>query len=128
MDADQEADLRRRVHENLRRLASGEVAREVERERENRAARKAIEKKNARRIKQVTKRLEACREELHGLQEYMDQQLLDDNPLGYAEGMTEEQKNGWLEETDHAIEGCVQEINDLMNELELLRTYNVPSR
>lgn len=128
MDAAQEAELRRRVNENLRRLKSGEVAREVELERENRAALKQIEKRNSRRIKAATKRLAACQEELHGLQEYMDEQLLDDNPLGLAEGTTEEQKNAWLEETDHAIEGCVQEINDLMNELELLRTYNVPSR
>lgn len=117
MDTDQEAELRRRVHENLRRLASGEVAREVEREREERSARKAIEKKNARRIKQVTKRLDACREELHDLQAYMAEML---------EG--EEDMPGMLDECDHAIDGCTQEIADLLDELELLRTYNVSSR
>lgn len=123
MDAETEKELRRRVNENLRRLASGEVAREVELERENRAARKKAEKQNSRRIQAIIKRLAECREELHGLQTYMDEQLLDDNPLGYAEGMTVEQKNGWLEETDYAIEGCVNEIVDLENELELLRAF-----
>ena len=116
MDAEKEAELRRRVNANLQRLASGEVAREVELERENRAARKQIEKRNSRRIKTATKRLATCQEELRGLQEYMESML---------DG--EEDVPGMLDECDHAIDGCTQEIVDLMNELDLLRTYNVSS-
>lgn len=116
MDVDKEAELRRRVNANLQRLASGEVAREVEKELENRAARKTIEKKNARRIKQATKRLEACREELHGLQAYMEEMLEGD-----------EDQPGMLDECDHAIEGCTNEIADLLNELDMLRNYAMSS-
>lgn len=116
MDANQEAELRRRVNANLQRLASGEVAREVELERENRAARKLIEKRNSRRIKAATKRLAACEEELHGLQAYMIEMLEGDEDMP-----------GMLDECDHAIEGCQQEIADLNEELDHLRSYIVTS-
>lgn len=120
-------ELRRRVNENLRRLASGEVAREVAREKELRAAHKAKLKRNSRRIKTIKARLAVVRKEHDGLQEYLEELLLkeDPNPFGYAEGMSDEQYNGLLEECDAAVEGCSAEIADLVQELEALERAEV---
>lgn len=109
------SELRTRAVANMQRLASGAVARELAEEKRIKAAQKEILKKNKRRIKQIEKRLEDCREELAGLEQYMEEML-----------ETDEDKSGMLDECDQAIEGCVREINDLQDELVLLSNYVVP--
>lgn len=115
-------ELRRRINQNLRELADGTVARREDARRAAKAARKEQAKKDKRRIKAIDKQLVELRKERDGLQEYLDELLerKDPNPLGYAEGMTESQHNGLLEECDAAVEGCNNEIIALEDERELL--------
>lgn len=115
-------ELRRRINQNLRELADGTVARRKEAERAARARRKEQAKEDKRRIKAIDKKLVELRKERDGLQEYLDELLLreDPNPLGYAEGMTDQQYQGLLEECDAAVEGCCNEIISLEDEKEML--------
>lgn len=115
-------ELRRRINQNLRELADGTVARRKEAERAARARRKEQAKEDRKEVRQLKKRLAAVEEERDGLQEYLDELLerTDPNPLGYAEGMDEQQYNGLLEECDHAVEGCNEEIGKLRDRIELL--------
>lgn len=119
-------ELRRRINQNLRELADGTVARRKEAERAARVRRKEQAKEQAKEdkkeVRRLKKRLAAVEEERDGLQEYLDELLLreDPNPLGYAEGMDEQQYNGLLEECDAAVEGCNNEIGKLRDRIELL--------
>ena len=104
----EDPELRRRINQNLRELADGTVRRRLEAEKAAQVARKEQAKKDKRRIKAIDKRLVELRRERDGLQEYLDELLLreDPNPLGYAEGMDASQYQGLLEECDAAVEGC----------------------
>lgn len=115
-------ELRRRINQNLRELADGTVARRKEAERAAKARRKEQAKEDRKEVRQLKKRLGAVEEERDGLQEYLDELLerKDPNPLGYAEGMDEQQYNGLLEECDAAVEGCNNEIGKLRDRIELL--------
>ena len=115
-------ELRRRINQNLRELADGTVARRKEAERAARARRKAQAKEDKKEVRRLKKRLAAVEEERDGLQEYLDELLLreDPNPLGYAEGMNEQQYQGLLEECDAAVEGCNHQIGKLRDRIELL--------
>lgn len=115
-------ELRRRINQNLRELADGTVARRKEAERAAKARRKEQAKEDRKEVRQLKKRLAAVEEERDGLQEYLDELLEreDPNPLGYAEGMDEQQYNGLLEECDAAVEGCNNEIGKLRDRIELL--------
>lgn len=119
----EDPELRRRINQNLRELADGTVARREAAKRAARAARREQAKKDKRRIKAIDKRLVELRKERDGLQEYLDELLLreDPNPLGYAEGMNEQQYQGLLEECDAAVEGCCNEIIALEDEREILQ-------
>lgn len=115
-------ELRRRINQNLRELADGTVARRKETERAAKARRKEQAKEDRKEVRQLKKRLAAVEEERDGLQEYLDELLEreDPNPLGYAEGMDEQQYNGLLEECDAAVEGCNNEIGKLRDRIEML--------
>lgn len=115
-------ELRRRINQNLRELADGTVARRKEAERAARARRKEQAKEDRKEVRQLKKRLAAVEEERDGLQEYLDELLMrkDPNPLGYAEGMDEQQYNGLLEECVAAVEGCNNEIGKLRDRIEML--------
>lgn len=115
-------ELRRRINQNLRELADGTVARRKEAERAAKARRKEQAKEDRKEVRQLKKRLAAVEEERDGLQEYLDELLMreDPNPLGYAEGMDEQQYNGLLEECDAAVEGCNNEIGKLRDRIEML--------
>lgn len=115
-------ELRRRINQNLRELADGTVARRKEAERAAKARRKEQAKEDRKEVRQLKKRLAAVEEERDGLQEYLDELLEreDPNPLGYAEGMDEQQYNGLLEECDAAVEGCNNEIGKLRDRIEML--------
>lgn len=115
-------ELRRRINQNLRELADGTVARRKEAERAAKARRKEQAKEDRKEVRQLKKRLAAVEEERDGLQEYLDELLerSDPNPLGYAEGMDEQQYNGLLEECDAAVEGCNNEIGKLRDRIEML--------
>ena len=115
-------ELRRRINQNLRELADGTVARRKEAERAAKARRKEQAKEDRKELRGLKKRLAAVEEERDGLQEYLDELLMreDSNPLGYAEGMDEQQYNGLLEECDAAVEGCNNEIGKLRDRIEML--------
>lgn len=115
-------ELRRRINTNLRELADGTVARREAAKKAEKARRKEQAKEDKKEVRQLKKRLAAVEEERDGLQEYLDELLerTDPNPLGYAEGMDEQQYNGLLEECDAAVEGCNNEIGKLRDRIELL--------
>lgn len=115
-------ELRRRINQNLRELADGTVARREAERKAAKARRKEQAKEDKKEVRRLKKRLAAVEEERDGLQEYLDELLerTDPNPLGYAEGMDEQQYNGLLEECDAAVEGCNNEIGKLRDRIELL--------
>src|SRR3546814_17361049 len=112
---------------NLRELADGTVARREEARRAAKAARKEQAKKDKRRIKAIDKKLVELRKERDGLQEYLDELLVrnDPNQLGYAEGMDESQYQGLLEECDAAVEGACNEIISLEDERAILQRMKI---
>lgn len=116
-------ELRRRINQNLRELADGTVARREAARKAAKAARKEQAKKDKQRIKAIDKKLVELRKERDGLQEYLDELLVrdDPNPLGYAGGMDESQYQGLLEECDAAVEGACNEIIALEDEREILQ-------
>lgn len=115
-------ELRRRINQNLRELADGTVARREAAKKAEKARRKEQAKEDKKEVRRLKKRLAAVEEERDGLQEYLDELLerTDPNPLGYAEGMNEQQYQGLLEECDAAVEGCNRQIGDLRDRIELL--------
>src|SRR3546814_13692301 len=104
------SDLRR-INQNLRELADGTVARREAARKAAKAARKEQAKKDKQRIKAIDKKLVELRKERDGLQEYLDELLVrnDPNPLGYAEGMDESRYQGMREECYEAVEGRSEE-------------------
>lgn len=120
------AELRKRAEANMKALAGGEVRRRTEAERAERLAHRQAEKDmrhEARaRLKVLHRHIAEVTEERDGIQSYLDEMLNSDNPnpLGLAEGMTQDQLNGWIEETDHALEGCTYELVQLIEERERL--------
>ena len=118
-------ELKRAINLNLQRLASGAVRKEKEKLAEERVARRAQAKADKKEIARLTKYMSTVVAERDGLQNYLDELLLnpiDMNPLGYAEGGSESQYFGLIEETDHAVEGCNKEIADLLNRIEILKS------
>ncbi len=111
-----EPELKRAIELNLQRLASGAVQREKEKLADERKEQRVLLKKDKKLLVKLTKHLLAVEVERDGLQAYLDELLStpgDMNPLGYAEGGSEQQYFGLIEETDHAVEGCNNEIVDL---------------
>lgn len=103
-------EMRRRINTNLRELADGTVARREAAKKAMKTARKEQDRIDRKRLKVVAARIIEVTTERDGLQEYMDSML---------EG-SEEWVNG-IDETDHAIEGCTNEIVALMQEADELR-------
>jgi cell division septum initiation protein DivIVA len=108
----QNEELRRRVLENLDGHRSGRVARELDREKarrsEQRQQRQQI-KLAKRKLKSTRKKLDRVEAERQGLQEYMEELMVGTEP-----------RPGFLDEVDHAIEGCTEEIEDLYKEMAAL--------
>lgn len=117
-------EQRRRINENLIAIREGRAQREQEARKAERAEKKRLKREAAKQIKKAKYRLAVVELERDDLQKYMDELLLreDPNPLGYAEGMDDQQYQGLLEEVDSALEGCNKEIGDLLDELETLRS------
>lgn len=121
-------ELMRRINANLIALRNGTVRRELDEVRNKRAAEKAAlrarSKEDKAELRRIDKSIKATAKERDGLQSYLDELLErpgDLNPLGYAEGGSEQQYQGLLEEIEIAIYGCNRQIGSLQDEKRLLK-------
>lgn len=105
----EDLELRRRVNANLAALRDGTVARQKEAEKAARAQLKEQLKQTKKRWTAAKKELAKVEAEYEGLKEYLDEML-----------ENEEHWKGGIEETDHAIEGCLNEIYALKAEIDTL--------
>lgn len=107
-------DLYRRAQANLMYLGSAQHRRDMAAAEERRERVKEEKKADKRRIKSLTKRIPRLREERDGLQAYLDEVLLLEEPPISPD------------EVDHALEGCIAELGDCEEELEELmrKDYN----
>lgn len=108
MDIDPEQ--RRRINANLIALRNGTVRREQEAESDRKKAKRQAVKVAKRDLRRILKRIEAVQEEVEWLQQHLDKMLA-----------TEETHPGGIDECDHAIEGCQNELHDLNQEADGLR-------
>lgn len=123
MKADDEKlkELRRAASANLVYVYSGQAARDKEKLAAQRRQERKEAKRRDKRLISLPKKIAALRKELEGHDEFYHQCEHDENPLGYAEGMTPAQHQGLMEEIDSAREGCLLELIDLEDELRRLR-------
>lgn len=105
----QNEELRRRVLENLDGHRSGRVARELDQEKARRSEQRQQIKVAKRKLKSARKKLDRVEAERQGLQGYMEELMIGTEP-----------RPGFLDEVDHAIEGCTNEIGDLHEEIAAL--------
>lgn len=110
-------ELLRAAQANLVYIRSGQARRDAEEERRLAKLKKQREKDDQKRIKKLQARVITLRKELEDHDEFYSQCETDDNPLGYAEGMTAADKQGLLEEIDAAREGCLTELLAIEQEL-----------
>lgn len=123
-------ELRKQANANLARILDGTVAREKTKAQERKAAEKEQAAADRKFIKELDKRIKAQQKERGVLQEYLNGLLLDEdpNPLGYAEGMTKEQRQGLIEECDHVVEQLTDGICKLMDERDMLKESLPPKK
>ena len=108
---DMDPELRRRINKNLAELADGTVARREAARRAAKAAAKKAHREYRSRLKAIARRVAEVTTERDGLQEYLDL-MLDKG----------EEWPGGIDETDHAVEGCNEELAALDGERQLLET------
>jgi len=99
-------ELYRAAQQHLADLFAGKVKREVEAQKTWASEQKRIARQARRELKGLRRRLAECETERDELQEYLDE-MLDQG----------EEWPGGIEETDHALEGCVNEIVHLRGEI-----------
>ena len=104
-------ELRRRINRNLAELADGTVARREAARKAAKAAAKKAHREYRARLKVIARRVAEVTTERDGLQEYLDKML--------EHG---EEWPGGIDETDHAVEGCNEELAALAGEQQLLET------
>lgn len=101
-------DLFRRAQANVAYLRSPQFQRDKAAAKERRERIREEKKLDKRRIKSLTKRISRLREERDGLQAYLEEVLLADEP------------DISPDEVDAALEGCIAELGDCEEELEQL--------
>lgn len=108
MTPDEEAARRRAVNENLRYVFSGQAARDKERLADERKAARKQRKQDERQAARLRKRISAVTIERDELQAFLDE-LLESPEAAYS-----------IDDVDAALEGCVNELGDLRDELRAL--------
>lgn len=103
-----EAELRRKINENLRYVYSGQAARDKERLADERRAQRKQRKTDERRARALRNRIEKLTVERDELQVFLDQELEAAEP------------SISLDDIDVALDGCVRELNDHIEELKAL--------
>lgn len=104
-----EAELRRKINENLQYVYSGQAARDAEARKDAVRAVREQRKLDKRRIKSIERRIPKLEAERDELQRFLDELLEAAEPSMSAD------------EVDHALEGCVLELGDLRDELAILQ-------
>ena len=99
---------RRRINENLKYIRSGQAARDKERLSAERKAARKQRKRDERQVLRLRKRIATVECERDELQRYLDE-LLESPEPAYS-----------IDDVDAAIEGCVNELGDLRDELRVL--------
>ena len=108
MTPDREAEQRRRVNENLKYVYSGRAARDKERLAAERKAARKQRKQDERQASRLRKRIATVECDRDELQRYLDE-LLESSQPAYS-----------IDDVDTALEGCVNELGDLNDELRVL--------